>query len=74
MDIDILDRLEGINTREEATQWAADASREITKLRIALYDTLMHFSKSNDYRPDSSVVRRAWAALYSHGQSTIGGA
>lgn len=31
--IDILDRLEGINAREDAVQWAADACREIERLR-----------------------------------------
>lgn len=33
---DILNRLEGINTREEAVQWASDASIEIKRLRAEL--------------------------------------
>jgi hypothetical protein len=33
---DILDRLENINTREAAVQWAADAVQEIRRLRGSL--------------------------------------
>ncbi len=44
---------------------------EIERLLAAIAALLNEFSKSNDYRPDSMVVRNAWAALRSgHEQSS----
>ncbi len=64
---DILDRLDNINTRAEATQWAADAYLEIKRLRAVLGDARLQIEYLQEkFQPTgtgNAVLARINAAL-----------